>query len=57
MKNSNKECLAIDVWKKDEEKINNAKQLGYNIIVIWEYDFNNNLEKIKNNLEQLKWKK
>lgn len=45
MKNSSAEIMVKEVWKKDKEKIIAAEQLGYKIIVIWENDWKNNLQK------------
>lgn len=36
--------LAEEVWEKDKKKIDTACDLGYNILVIWESDVNNDLE-------------
>lgn len=33
---------ACDIWKKDKEKINKAKSLGYIVYTIWEQDYRNN---------------
>jgi very-short-patch-repair endonuclease len=40
-------------WKKDNEKINNLKQMGFRVLVIWQYDFFNNLQDVKNKLNSL----
>jgi len=50
--NSKKNMLAKDIWEYDKNKLDLAKQNGYNIEVIWETEYkkNNNivLTKIKN---------
>jgi hypothetical protein len=37
---------AGQIWARDEDKINCAKRLGYDIMIIWEKDWNTNQEKI-----------
>lgn len=32
------------IWEKDKFKIDYAKEVGYDILVIWEYDYKNNKE-------------
>jgi G:T-mismatch repair DNA endonuclease (very short patch repair protein) len=39
------EKKAIDVWKKDQLVIEQMKQAGYKVLVIWEFDLMNNFEK------------
>lgn len=36
--------LAEEVWQKDKKKIDIACDLGYNVLIIWESDINNDLE-------------
>lgn len=38
------ERLVEDVWKSDEEKINFAKSKGFDVLVIWESEFNHDKE-------------
>lgn len=38
---------AKDVWKKDENKILDAKFKGYNTIIIWESDIYDSIQKVK----------
>lgn len=38
--------IAKDIWNADEEKLNILRDLGYNIITVWESDYNNNKEDI-----------
>lgn len=37
---------AEDIWKKDENKINHIKSLGYDVMVIWESDYLNDTDNI-----------
>lgn len=41
-----------EVRNYDLEKINNYKLEGYNSIIIWEYDINNNFEEVKEKLRR-----
>lgn len=47
LRGSSREFKVEDKWIRDKYKIDLAKSLGYQVLVIWEYDFKNNLEKIK----------
>ena len=42
-----------NIWKYDEQRINNIKELGYDILIIWEQDYKRNKKEIKNKC--LKW--
>ena len=37
---------ASDVWKADEDKINFAKRIGFDVLVVWEMDYNSNKDKV-----------
>lgn len=37
---------AKEVWERDKRKLDYAKQKGYNVVVIWEFDLNHNIEKV-----------
>ena len=37
---------SYEIWNRDEEKINNAKKFGYNVLVVWEKDWNNSQDKV-----------
>ena len=37
-----KQKTSSDIWNSDEIKIKNAKEQGYEVLVIWESDYNNN---------------
>lgn len=41
-----KTILVDEIWKKDEEKINFAKQQGYEVLVIWESEYKKNKENV-----------
>lgn len=41
-KKYNRKLYAIEVWVKDEIRLNQIKNEGYNVCVIWEQDINNN---------------
>jgi G:T-mismatch repair DNA endonuclease (very short patch repair protein) len=42
-----------DIWKRDKERIEKIKGNGYDILIIWEYDYKKNKEDIKNKC--IKW--
>ena len=42
----NKQIKVNDVWKKDEQRFDNIKSMGYNVCVIWEMDIKTNPHKI-----------
>lgn len=37
--NKTSKRLAQEIWNYDNEKINTLKQLGYDVMIIWEYDY------------------
>lgn len=41
---NNKIKTAKEIWEHDEEKLNFAKSLGYDVLVIWESEYKNNKE-------------
>ncbi|HPM21638.1 MAG TPA: hypothetical protein PLY35_10385 [Thermotogota bacterium] len=43
---------AQKIWTVDNDKIQMLKSKGYEVIVIWEYDWNNTTELIKENLQR-----
>jgi len=45
-----KEVSVKNIWNKDKCKIDFAKKCKYSILVIWEYDISNNIEKVKKEL-------
>lgn len=44
------ELKAKDVWKKDNERIKSLKNLGYDILILWENDIKNNFENVQTNI-------
>jgi len=42
-----------DIWERDKRKIDYATKIGYNVIVIWEYDINHNQVKMKEIIENV----
>jgi len=42
----NKTLTSEDIWRKDQNKNEQAKQKGYDILIIWEYDFDRNIEEV-----------
>ena len=38
--------LAKDVWDKDEKRLNDLRQRIKNLDVVWEYDYDNNLDNL-----------
>lgn len=47
-----KEIKVIDIWEKDNYKINKLKELGYNVIIIWEKDYRKNPDDILLRIEK-----
>lgn len=45
-----KKVLAKDVWAKDEMKKKLAHEVGYDLMIIWESDFDSNPKKVENML-------
>lgn len=39
------QVAAKEIWARDKKKIDYAKELGYNVVVIWEKDIKNNINK------------
>lgn len=50
MKGSSVERTVGDKWGFDKKKIDYAISLGFEVLVIWEYDLNNNLEEVKESI-------
>ena len=44
----NKKLTSTDIWKYDQDKLGTLKSLGYNIMIIWEHDYNANNNEIIN---------
>jgi hypothetical protein len=44
---------AEEVWKKDQHKLDIAKQMGFNVLTLWEYDINYNEEAIKQQIQEI----
>ena len=42
---------ASDIWKQDEERVTYLKNLGYDVLIVWEDDFKNNKKKTLNNIK------
>lgn len=40
--------LAVDIWKKDLDRETKIRELGYNFKIIWEDEFNTNIDIISN---------
>lgn len=49
---THKTKLAEDVWKYDNEKLENLRKNGYKILVLWEKDIREDLEKCKQLIKQ-----
>lgn len=47
----NKNITAKEIWENDKIKINNIKKHGYNVIIIWENDYD--FEHIKSTVKEL----
>jgi len=43
--------IVNEIWEHDNEKINCAKQAGYEVIIIWENEYKNNKDNILKNLK------
>lgn len=39
--NKRKQKFAYEIWDYDNKKINKIKEKGYEVLIIWEYDYNN----------------
>ncbi len=50
LKGSSREILVSDKRKFDKKKVNFAKKLCYEVLIIWEYDLNNNYNKTLNQI-------
>lgn len=52
----NKKLKACEIWEKDNYKNNKLKELGYNLIIVWENDYRKNsyevIERIKKEIEK-----
>ena len=44
--NKSKQMFAKDIWNYDKIKIDSIEKLGYKALIIWEYDYNNNKQKV-----------
>jgi G:T-mismatch repair DNA endonuclease (very short patch repair protein) len=44
--NKKKQKTAKEIWSLDQERLKSLKNLGYNVKVIWEYDYSQNKENI-----------
>lgn len=44
--NKKKQKIAKEIWSSDQERLESLKKLGYNVKVIWEYDYSQDKEKI-----------
>lgn len=59
-KHYHRDLMAIEIWTKDEIRLNLIKEQGYNVSVIWEMDINNDdfssltsdLEYLENKLKE-----
>jgi len=52
LKKTSCEILVKDKWMKDKKKIKLAKNNGYEVMIVWEYDLKNNFEKTVNKIIQ-----
>ena len=43
--------IAFEIWEADENRMDNLKRMGYSVMVVWEYDWLNNRERI---IEEIK---
>lgn len=50
--NKRKNMLAEDIWKYDEKKMLFAKNNGYEVLIIWEYELKHNAQDIINYCKQ-----
>lgn len=54
--NRKKQKHAYEIWERDNQKINDYKKMGYNVLVIWENDYKNNHEYVIKTLDDLSQK-
>lgn len=47
-----KNITSKDIWIKDEQKLNDAKFLGYDILYIWDSEYNTNEEKKNDTIQR-----
>lgn len=52
LKKTNREMTAKQKWELDKRKNNFARSTGHRLIVIWEYDIKNNIEKVKKKIKK-----
>ena len=50
--NKKKGLLSEEVWKNDEKRLNILKEIGYNVVVIWEKDYHKNKNDCLKRLEK-----
>ena len=41
---------AKDIWNYDKTRIKHIESFGYKVLIIWESDYNSDIEKIKRNI-------
>lgn len=46
--NASKNLLAKDIWEKDKSRKEHLERLGYDVMIVWEYDWRNNQEETIN---------
>jgi len=44
--NKSKQMFAKDIWNYDKVKIDSIEELGFETLIIWEYDYKNNKEEV-----------
>lgn len=51
--NPTSKVMAKDKWKEDVDKLNLAKSLGINLVVIWEHEWDSNPEMVKHRIYEV----
>jgi len=51
--NFNTILTASEIWEKDRIRISNLEKLGYKVIVIWESEIVDDIEKVIKNIKNI----
>lgn len=51
-KGSKKSYTAAEKWEQDKKKIDFAEKEGYNVLVVWESDLNENFDQVIENIQK-----
>jgi G:T-mismatch repair DNA endonuclease (very short patch repair protein) len=51
--NFNTVLTASEIWEKDKSRISNLEKLGYNVIVVWENEIKEDINKVIKNIKKI----